>query len=101
MACPRCAVEANKLMLYDLRTRKRTQLSDLDCAYPSCTPDGESLFARASDQWIYRVRIHDQKAERITNLDDIPLAADGWFAVVPNNSLITARQSMRATSSDY
>jgi Tol biopolymer transport system component len=81
------------LMLYEFRTRKKTQLFDQYSGYPSWSPDGETLFFRSSDQWIYRVRIRDQKAERITNLDDIPLADWGWFAVVPDNSLITARDA--------
>ena len=84
----------NKLMLYDLQTRKQTQLSNLPSAYPSWSRDGEFLFFESqSDQWVCRVRMRDRKVERITDLSKVRVAGFGWFAAAPNNSFITARDA--------
>jgi Tol biopolymer transport system component len=92
--------EFNKLMLYDLRTRKQTQLFDLPSACPSWSWDGEFLFFASgfesgfeSDLWVWRVRMRDRKVERVTNLTNIRVAGWGWFAAAPNNSFITARDA--------
>src|ERR1035441_133450 len=78
----------DKLTLYDLRTRKQTQLSDLPSDGPSWSWDGEFLFFESgfesgfeSDQWVWRVRMRDRKVERITNLTNIRVA--GWVGVRP------------------
>ena len=84
--------EFNKLMLYDLRTRKQTQLFDRESACPSWSWDGEFLFFE-SDQWVWRVRMRDRKVERITDLSKVRVAGWGWFAAAPNNSFITARDA--------
>ena len=79
------------LKLYDLKAQKQTQLSDLAIAYPEWSLDGEFLFFESDhDKWVWRVRIRDRKAERIVNLNDIDVAGWGWYAVAPNNSLLTA-----------
>jgi len=86
----------NKIMLYDLRTRKQTQLFGLPSGYPSWSWDGEFLFFLSgfeSDLWVWRVRMRDRKVERITNLSKIRVAGYGWFAAAANNSFITARDA--------
>ena len=90
----------DKLTLYDLRTRKQTQLSDLPSDGPSWSWDGEFLFFESgfesgfeSDQWVWRVRMRDRKVERITNLTNIRVAGWGWCAAAPNDSFITARDA--------
>jgi len=84
--------EFNKLMLYDLQTRKQTQLFNLGSACPSWSWDGEFLFF-ASDSWVWRVRMRDRKVERLTDLKNVRVAGWGWFAAAPNNSFITARDA--------
>jgi Tol biopolymer transport system component len=84
--------EFNKLMLYDLRTRKQSQLFDQGSACPSWSWDGEFLFF-ASDNWVWRVRMRDRKVERVTDLRNVRVAGWGWFATAPNNSFITARDA--------
>jgi len=79
------------LKLYDLKAQNQTQLSDLPIAYPEWSLDGEFLFFESDhDKWVWRVRIRDRKAGRIVNLNDINVAGWGWYAVAPNNSLLTA-----------
>lgn len=83
-----------KLMLYDLQTRKQTELCDRRIWYPNWSPEGASLFFLClSDQCWWRVRLRDRRAERVVKLDGLQLTPSDWFAVAPNNSLITARNA--------
>jgi serine/threonine protein kinase/Tol biopolymer transport system component len=83
------------LILYDLQTRKQTQIVDPQIACPNWSADGEFLFfsSLGAGEWACRVRIRDRKVERIANLTEIRVAGWGWFAAAPNNSFITARDA--------
>jgi len=80
-----------KLVLYDMRTRKQTELTDTRSGFPSWSPDSQFLFFDKVDGGWWRMRIRDRKMERINDLKNITLADWGWFAPAPNNTLITAR----------
>jgi len=83
---------SSHLMLYDIRTRKQTELFSGSGAYPSWSRDGEWLyFFTASEPRWRRVSMRDLKVELVNTVKDITLADWGWFAIAPNNSLITAR----------
>jgi Tol biopolymer transport system component len=83
---------SSHLMLYDIRTRKQTELFSGSGAYPSWSRDGEWLyFFTASEPRWRRVSVRDLKVELVNTVKDITLADWGWFAIDPNNSLITAR----------
>jgi Tol biopolymer transport system component len=80
-----------KLMLYDVQTRKQSELSSVSSGYPGWSRDGEYVFYETNGDeasW-WRVRLRDRKTERIARLKDMRL--DGWFAPAPDDSLITAR----------
>jgi eukaryotic-like serine/threonine-protein kinase len=81
-----------KVVLYDFRTQKQSQLSSVTGGYPSWSGDGEFLFYRTvgDDASWWRVRIRDRKTERIAFPKNMRLTL--WFAPAPNNSLITARE---------
>ena len=83
----------NKLMLYDLRTRRQTLLSDLPSGCPTWSRDGESLFFGDESAGIWRIWMRDRKVERVADLSGIRVAGWGWFATAQNNSLITARDA--------
>jgi hypothetical protein len=79
-------------MLYDLGTRKQTQLSD-SSEWPTWSRDGESLFYGDSGG-LKRVWMRDRKVEKVTiNWGNIRVADWGWYAAAPDNSLITAREA--------
>ncbi len=80
-------------MLYDFRTRKQSELTSVPSGYVSWSRDGEYLFygTIGDDASWWRVRMHDRKTERIASLNGLRLTY--WFAVAPNNSLITARNA--------
>jgi len=79
-----------KLILYDLRTQKQTELFSQSSGYPNWSQDGEFLFFASGQSW-WRVRIRDRRVERVNNLKEFSPADVGWFALAPDNSLITAR----------
>jgi hypothetical protein len=83
-----------KIIVYDFLTRKQSELSTVLSGFPAWSPDGHYLFFQTwrDDASLWRVRIYDLKADRITTLKDKRLTA-GWFAPAPNNSLITSRST--------
>jgi Tol biopolymer transport system component len=83
----------NKLMLYDLGTRRQSQLFNLSSGCPTWSRDGEFLFFEGESSGIWRIGMRDRKVERLTNRENIRVAGWGWFATAPNNSLITARDA--------
>jgi hypothetical protein len=82
-----------RIVLYDFKTHKQSQLSSVQGGYPGWSLDGESLFyeTKGDDASWWRVRLRDRKAERIALLKNMNVA--GWFAPAPNDSLITARNA--------
>jgi Tol biopolymer transport system component len=83
----------DKLMLYDLRTRKQTQLFNLPGGCPTWSRDGESLFFGDESAGVWRIWMRDRKVERVANWSNIRVAGWGWFAAAPDNALITARDA--------
>jgi Tol biopolymer transport system component/DNA-binding winged helix-turn-helix (wHTH) protein len=80
-----------KVVLYDVETRKQSEISNLVSGWLSWSPDGESLFYETFDHdasW-WRVRMRDRKTERVAALKNMQVGK--WFAPAPNNSLITTR----------
>ena len=84
----------NKLMLYDLGTRKQIQLFDLQSECPTWSRDGESLFFTVRFRGA-AVADLDARPQSGTGreLGRYPQAGWGWFAAAPDNSLITARDA--------
>ncbi len=80
----------NKLLSYDLRTKRQTVLIDQDTSYPSWSKDGKFLFAAVKDGW-WRFDVRQKKAEHIKPPQDLSIALGGWFTVAPDGSLITAQ----------
>ena len=83
---------ANRLMLYDLRTRTQTELYNRGIGCPTWSRDGQYLYFSSAGGW-WRVRMRDRKVELVNDLKNISLADWGWFAIAPNDSLITARNT--------
>ncbi len=80
----------SKLILYEMGTRTQTELFHRDVGCPTWSNNGEFLFLYSAGGW-WRVRLRDRKAELVNSLNNISLAGWGWFAIAPNDSLITAR----------
>jgi len=82
----------NKLLVYDLRSRTTTELFDEASGFPSWSRDGQFLFFHCKTGW-WRVRVRDRRAELVNSLKDVSLVDFGWFAIAPDDSLITARKT--------
>jgi Tol biopolymer transport system component len=99
------AIEASggHLILYDVGTRQRTDLSpDLTGDYPCWSRDGQFIYfeynyhgGNGSGFEICRVRVRDRKLERLANLKGVrfPQAAAGWFGLAPDDSLLSIRDT--------
>jgi Tol biopolymer transport system component len=86
--------EGRGLVLYDLRTRRQTELSSQENGYPSWSADGEFLyFYNDNDSDWWRVRIRDRKVELVSRSNNFTPANWGWFVVDPDGSLITSRST--------
>ncbi len=82
-----------KLMLYEFARKQQTQLSNLRVAYPNWSPDDKYVYFatfEGNQSW-WRVRVRDRRLEHIKDLKDLSIAGDNWFAVTPNNSLVSYR----------
>ena len=82
-----------KLTLYDMQTRRQTELTSFRSAYPVWSQDGEWLYIADLEQTWWRVRIHERHLERIRSMKDMRLANWGRYASAPNNSLIMERNT--------
>jgi serine/threonine protein kinase/Tol biopolymer transport system component len=81
-----------KLRLYDLATRKQSEIFAEQSRWPAWSRDGEYIYfhtVKPEDTW-QRFRIRDRKVEPVVSLKKIPMVAD-WFVPGPNNTLITTR----------
>ena len=91
------ADRADKLMMYDFRTRKQTVLFEQESGCPSWSWDGKFLFflffASDSNGWISRVRMRDRRSGTGDGAREGIRVAAEWFAIAPDNSLITARDA--------
>jgi hypothetical protein len=67
-------------MLYDVKTRKQSQLFDQPSGCPSWSSDGESLlfvFFWRRGEWCFRMGMRDRRIERIANLKEMGSPAGG------------------------
>ncbi len=85
-----------KLVLFDFKTQKWTDLARSPTAYPNWSRDGKYLHfhSSGSDPALYRVRISDHKLEKIVSLKGIRLTIGGagtWCGLAPDDSPLVLR----------
>ena len=89
---------SQNLVLFDLETHKRRELSDR-AAYPNWSRDGRHIyFARpySDDPALYRVHIADGNVEKITTLDPRALSwgiVGKWTGLAPDDSPLVLRDT--------
>ncbi len=79
-----------KPTIYEVATRKQTEISDMRGGWPSWSRDGESLFFHANQAW-WRFRMSDKKLEKVTSIEKMHVGGQGWFGPGLNDTLITSR----------
>jgi dipeptidyl aminopeptidase/acylaminoacyl peptidase len=92
--------DARKLMLFDFRTQKWTELAKARVGYHHWSSDGQYIYfdnvALEPEPGISRVRIADGKIERIVSLKDVrmPFGIYGtWTGLGPDNSPLILRDT--------
>lgn len=79
-----------KIALYEIASRKQTEVSDTQGGWLNWSRDGESLFVRADHAW-WRFKMGARELENVTSLQKFAVGRQGWFTPGLNNSLVTSR----------
>jgi len=91
---------ADRLMLFDLRTKKWTELlGKISVGWEEFSREGDYIYfaggPAAGQHGIYRVRLSDRKLEQVPGLKDFrqePEAGD-WIGITPDGSLLLFRDN--------
>ena len=80
------------LQVFDLATRKWTELERVFVGYPSWSRDSKYVYfdSPEGEPGFYRVRVADHKLERLFSLKNVRLAA-GWTGLAPDDSPLVLR----------
>jgi Tol biopolymer transport system component len=91
------SVDLQKLMLFDLRSRKWTELATPSISYLSWSRDGKHIYFDSylvSDPAVYRVAIGDRKLDRLVGLKDLGRVGGtygSWSGLTPDDSFLLTR----------
>jgi serine/threonine protein kinase/Tol biopolymer transport system component len=68
------SAKTDGIFLFDLRTRKWSELTQMSAGFPSWSADGRHLyfFSRVPNRAVLRIGIIDRKVELVTDLKDLP-----------------------------
>jgi dipeptidyl aminopeptidase/acylaminoacyl peptidase len=84
----------NRLWLYDVQTRARTQLTRIGAGWPNWSRDSQYIYFQSSPgtEW-YRVRIKDARLEGVASLNGLKMASSslGWVGLSPDGAPIATR----------
>ena len=88
--------DSQKIMLFDFKTQKWTELAGITSAYPNWSRDGNYIYFHTfgSDPSLYRVRVSDRKLEKIVSLKGIRLTLGDygiWCGLAPDDSPLVSR----------
>ncbi len=99
-------VPDTKLMLYDLKSQRKTQLTDSAAAYPEWAHDGQYIYFTQGDEheaWC-RINMYRREVERLASLADagalpakpsrgVPTWINSWAGLTPDDSLLIASEA--------
>ncbi len=84
-------------MLFDFMTQKWAKLANFAAAYPNWSKNGKYVYClhTADDLSIVRVRIGDQKLERVASVRDIRFTGyyGFWLGLTPDDSALVLRDT--------
>jgi serine/threonine protein kinase/Tol biopolymer transport system component len=88
--------DMQKLMLFDFKTQKWSELTAITAAFPNWSRDGNYVYFHSfgSETALYRVRISDRKLEKIANLQGLRLTIGAWgtwCGLAPDDSPLLLR----------
>ena len=83
------------LFVFDLPTRKWTELGTINVGYPSWSRDSKYVYfdSPGGDPGFYRVRVADHKLEKLLSLKNVRFADAGnnWTGLAPDDSPLLLR----------
>ncbi len=91
------SLEGRKLLLFDISTQKWSDLLKMDVGYTNWSQDGKYIYfdnGLSENPAFYRVRVADQKLERVADLKGLRRAVPAWTpwsGVTPDGSPILVR----------
>jgi Tol biopolymer transport system component len=87
-----------KLMLFDVKAQKWTELTQTTALHPVWSHDGKYIyfdFVAEGEPAFYRVQIKDHKVERVASLKEVKRLAEGpfsgWTGLAPDDSPLALR----------
>jgi Tol biopolymer transport system component len=90
-------INSQSLVLFDFATRQWAKLASLTAAYPNWSKDSKYVYflKESDDPTVTRVRISDQKVERVADLADFRFAGHFgfWLGLDPNDSPLFLRDT--------
>jgi Tol biopolymer transport system component len=98
LAFPRAG---DRMMLFDLKTQKWTELAKINVAWPEWSRGGDYIYftgvpPAGQQSAVFRVRISDRKLEQVVSLKDFrqPLPRWGdWMGLAPDDSPLLQRDA--------
>jgi dipeptidyl aminopeptidase/acylaminoacyl peptidase len=92
------STDSARLVLFDLRSHRWTELAKAKFGYPTWSRNSESIYfdTYGADSAFYRVRVRDQKVERMFGLDKIPRVVGSfgpWTGLAPDGSPLIQRDA--------
>lgn len=91
VAAPR---NAAGLMLFDVKTRKWSKLTDMGAGFPCWSHDSRYVYFLRQPQYaVYRASVPGGKVERVVGLDGFRMAGfwGGWLGLTPDDSPLLLR----------
>ena len=90
--------DSQKVMLFDFRTQKWTELASLSVGYPSWSRDGKFVYFNllsTQEPFILRIRISDRGVEKVVSLKGLPGAGTygPWVGLAPDDSPLVLRDN--------
>ena len=92
-------LDSLKLLLFDLKTQKWTDLANIFVAYPTWSRDGRYIYfdgIQDNQEGYYRVQIADHKLERVLSLKGFQAAGGAfgnWSGLGPDDAPLLARDA--------
>jgi Tol biopolymer transport system component len=92
-------VDGQKLMLFDFASQKWSEVASMSVGFTQWSTDSNYVYfdtGYSADPAVYRVRITDEKLERIASLKDFRRAVTGfvtWSGLTPDGSPLLMRDT--------
>jgi serine/threonine protein kinase len=91
------SVDGQKLMLFDLTTRKWSELVKMDVGFTDWSKDGKYVYfdtGLSDNPAVYRVRVADRKVERVADLKGVRRMVFAWIpwsSATPDGAALVVR----------